>query len=273
MRWSECACRTRRHFPTHVRTVGEGWLYRAGYRWPSGGRSPLGERLAERLRAYAVRPWGARLAWGQGPALKGEPWLPETWHPTRLDRVLAWAREMASARHDVPLTWAVRWPPTSERGEVWGVYRLMDARAWTGLPEPPAWPRTDWVVQGLPGGVSGWAMLAPMPRGPESLWWCPECGWRAWARTAAWSADQTFTPAPAPAGEPEFVATPDAATVDALARQLDVPAGQVLKSLFWRAERETPQGTARHYVIALVPGDRKLLTASPRDAADARAAG
>ncbi len=242
MRLSTCPCFTLRRAPAQAATPGAAWLMRAGYWLPQGGETPLGAALRYRVRDHVAQALALPPdAWVAAPPDAARaPWWPAAGPGNpRLEAVLAWGRAFLTSPRRVPITLAWAWRAAA--GPIWGVYR------WTW--EPVAEPRVPlWVPS-----------AREVPLGP---------GWSGarWHLPATAAAeDAALPPPPVPRGPappsvppPQPVATPNAASVDAVAAQLGIPPAAVLKTLFWMARLPGPRGWTERLVAALLPGDRRL---------------
>jgi prolyl-tRNA synthetase len=95
--------------------------------------------------------------------------------------------------------------------------------------------------------------LAPM--GEDTIVRCPSCGYSANRQVA----QQTKTPAGAEVLEPlTRVATPGCATIEDLARFLDVPTTRTAKAVFFTAYRDERDAATGQLVLALVRGDMQV---------------
>ncbi len=110
-----------------------------------------------------------------------------------------------------------------------------------------------------PEGEAAQVIFTPAGNGPDRFLACPACGYRAESRIAAFRRPQPQAEAPQP---PRKVATPQAATIEALCRLLNVPASRALKSIFLMAGLAAEEGRqGERFVLAVVPGDRELSEA------------
>ncbi len=269
MRLSRCPCFTLRRPPAGVSDPATALLIRAGYWEPDASETPLGAALRRGLRRHLSRTLGVEPdLWARQPPDAG-PLLPAhgPGNP-RLAAALAWAqRHVRGAKH-LPRTLAWVWP--AAWAPRWGFY------AWQWQPQP--WPRPSFALP----------QVAEIPWGPgphDVAWQVPSAENRApWPPRWVPPTPNPALPYPPADPKPQLVATPAAATVEAVARQLGLEVQQVLKTLFWKARVPGPRGWQMQPVAALVPGERRLSPwrlalalgawgVEPADAAEVRAWG
>src|SRR6266487_5939264 len=109
---------------------------------------------------------------------------------------------------------------------------------------------------GMMGGQMAHEYMYLTSIGEDTLVLCDTCGYAANRQIASFvkprPAEQQRKPL-------ERVATPDTATIDALAALLQIPASQTAKAMFMATERERSDGsTATEPILAIIRGDHEL---------------
>lgn len=106
--------------------------------------------------------------------------------------------------------------------------------------------------QGMMGGSGAHEFMALLPIGEDTVMLCDACGYRANRQVARFRKPAAPTTESAPLSE---VATPGAATIEALAALLDVPTSATAKAVLFTAEGGSDDGKL---VFAVVRGDMEL---------------
>ncbi len=105
---------------------------------------------------------------------------------------------------------------------------------------------------GMMGGKLSHEFMYLTPIGEDTLMLCDQCGYTANRQVARFRK----TPAPAEAPKPlETVATPNAKTIEALAKFLGVPKSKTAKAVFMVATIAEGQQDVDRFVFAIVRGD------------------
>ena len=108
---------------------------------------------------------------------------------------------------------------------------------------------------GMMGGSLAHEFMFLSPIGEDTIVRCPSCGYSANRQVAR----QMKTPAEAEVPGPlTRVATPGCATIEDLARFLDVPTTHTAKAVFFTAFRDERDGSTGQLVLALVRGDMEV---------------
>jgi len=111
---------------------------------------------------------------------------------------------------------------------------------------------------GMMGGSASHEFMYLTSAGEDTLLMCDGCGHRANRQIARF---EKSAPAPEDPGALERVATPEADTIEALARYLDVEASRTAKVVFQSATLSDPNdasGEVKRLVMAVVRGDMAL---------------
>jgi prolyl-tRNA synthetase len=108
---------------------------------------------------------------------------------------------------------------------------------------------------GMMGGSLSHEYMYLTPVGEDTLVLCAGCGYAANRQVATFAKPAAAPEAPLPL---EPVATPGAATIEALAAFLGVPASRTAKAVFVTAERPSPDGRREELVLAVVRGDMEV---------------
>jgi len=93
------------------------------------------------------------------------------------------------------------------------------------------------------------------PAGEDAFVRCDACGYIADQRAATFRKPAAQAEAPRPI---EKVATPNAKTIEALARFLDLPAHKTAKAVFLVASRDEAEGRHEHFVFVVIRGDMEV---------------
>ena len=127
---------------------------------------------------------------------------------------------------------------------------------------------------GMMGGKVSHEYMYLTPVGEDTIVHCDGCGYSANGQVAAFAKGAAAEEAPA---EKEKVATPDAATIEDLARFLDVPESRTAKAVFlmgrFRTEGESGEagGEEERLVLAVIRGDMEVNETKLANAAQAMA--
>jgi prolyl-tRNA synthetase len=122
---------------------------------------------------------------------------------------------------------------------------------------------------GMMGGSQAHEYMYLTPVGEDTLVLCDACGYAANRQVATFARPRPEGQVPLPL---ERVATPGAATIEALAGFLGVPASQTAKAMFMAAEREQPDGSVSvRPIVAIVRGDGELNETKLANAVEAPA--
>ena len=108
---------------------------------------------------------------------------------------------------------------------------------------------------GMMGGSMAHEFMYLSPVGEDTLLICDECGYTANRQVASFQKPQSGPGDPKPV---EKVETPDAATIESLARVLGVPKSRTAKAVFMVATQEVEQEDVERFVFAVVRGDMDL---------------
>lgn len=145
-------------------------------------------------------------------------------------------------------------------------------------------PDVQLAGSGAAGASTDQELIYPLESGDDSVLFCSGCGYTEKTATACFARPQ---PAAEAADALEKVATPNAATIAALAKTLSVPVERTAKVVFLEATRDTDAAAERErriVLMALVRGDMEVSEAKlraatgtfdlePAEAAAIRAAG
>ena len=123
---------------------------------------------------------------------------------------------------------------------------------------------------GMMGGSHGHEFVYPTPIGEDTILLCDGCGYSANGQIAAFGKPQADTEPPA---EQEKIATPDAPTIDALAKLLDIPTSRTAKALFVVGTFKDGDGgeDVDKLIIAVIRGDMDVSDTKLANAAGAAA--
>ena len=109
---------------------------------------------------------------------------------------------------------------------------------------------------GMMGGSDAHEFIEPSPSGEDTILSCEACGYRANRQVAKFGKDEPPREERLP---PEEVHTPGTATIDDLARFLDIPRTKTAKALFLVATLADDQGASvDRFVFAVLRGDMEL---------------
>ena len=120
---------------------------------------------------------------------------------------------------------------------------------------------------GMMGGSMAHEFMYLSPVGEDTLLISDECGYTANRQVAAFRKPETGPGDPKPV---EKVETPDAATIEALARVLGVPKSRTAKAVFMVATQEVEQEDVERFVFAVVRGDMDLNETKLANAVEAK---
>ena len=109
---------------------------------------------------------------------------------------------------------------------------------------------------GMMGGSDAHEFIELTPSGEDTILSCGSCGYRANRQVARFEKEPPASEEPLPVEE---IHTPDTATIDDLARFLDIPKTKTAKALFLVATVAGEQGmTEERFVFAVLRGDMEL---------------
>ena len=120
---------------------------------------------------------------------------------------------------------------------------------------------------GMMGGTMAHEFMYLTPVGEDTLLICDGCGYAANRQVAGFRKPMPESEEEKPI---EKIPTPGTDTIDALARQLDVPKSKTAKAVFSVATLEDPPGAER-FVFAIVRGDMEVNGTKLANAAGVRA--
>lgn len=120
---------------------------------------------------------------------------------------------------------------------------------------------------GIMGGELAHEFIYLTPSGEDTVLICAQCGYKANRQVARFAKSAAPEEAPLPI---EKVATPDATTIDALARFLEVPSSRTAKAVFLVATLAGNGEEVERFVFAVVRGDMELNEAKLTGAIKAR---
>ena len=142
-------------------------------------------------------------------------------------------------------------------------FRMFDR---AGLPDVIA-VKSD---TGMMGGKMAHEFMFLTPIGEDVLATCAACGYASNVQVATFQKPDPAEEAPA---ELQPVETPDAATIEAVARQLGIPTSRTAKAVFYTAQvpaEEDPAAGREVFVLALVRGDMQVNETKLSNAVGAR---
>lgn len=121
---------------------------------------------------------------------------------------------------------------------------------------------------GMMGGRQAHEFMYLTPIGEDTLLLCEHCGYAANREVARFRKPLLPTAEPLPM---QKVETPDATTIEALARFLNIPASQTAKAVFMMATLPDGQGERGQFVLAIVRGDMEANESKLSSAVGAKA--